>query len=244
LAATSARAEKIKVAAASDLAVAFKDIGAAYEQATGNQVVFSFGSTGLLEKQIEEGAPFDVFAAANQSFVDDAIKSGNCDATTKALYARGRLVVWWRRDQAVAAPRTIADLADARFAKIAIANPAHAPYGKAAVEALTRAGIYERVKARLVYGENIQQTFQFAQSQNAEVALVALSLALTVPTGNYLAVPEELHAPIDQALVVCGRDASRLKAARAFSALVSSPAGRAIMRRYGFLLPGETQGQK
>jgi molybdate transport system substrate-binding protein len=241
---TAAHAETIKVAAASDLAVAFKEVGATFEQATGNHVVFSFGSTGLLEKQIEQGAPFDVFAAANQSFVDDAVKSGSCDGTTKSMYARGRLVVWWRKDTTVAPPKTIADLADARFGKIAVANPAHAPYGQAAVEALQRAGIYDKVKARLVYGENIQQTFQFAQSQNAEVALVALSLALTVPTGNYIAVPDELHAPIDQALVVCGKDAGRLKAARAFAAFVASPPGRAVMRRYGFLLPGETQAQK
>jgi molybdate transport system substrate-binding protein len=244
LATATARAEKIKVAAASDLAVAFKEVGAAYEKATGNTVVFSFGSTGLLEKQLEEGAPFDVFAAANVSFVDDAVKAGACDGSTRAMYARGRLVLWWRKDATVAPPKSVADLTDARFAKIAVANPAHAPYGKAAVEALTRAGVYDQVKARLVYGENIQQTFQFAQSQNAEVAFVALSLALATPTGNYLAVPEELHAPIDQALVVCGKEPARLKAARAFVSFVASPAGRAIMRRYGFLLPGEQQAIK
>ena len=248
LAAASARAEDkpvtIKVAAASDLAVAFKDVGAAFESASHAHVVFSFGSTGLLEKQIEEGAPFDVFAAANQTFVDDAVKAGACDGASKAMYARGRLVMWWRSDATIAPPKSLADLAAPRFAKVAVANPAHAPYGKAAVEALTKAGVYEQVKPKLVYGENIQQTFQFAQSQNADVALVALSLALSTPTGKYAPVPDTLHAPIDQALVVCGKDPARLAAARAFAAFVSAPAGRAIMRKYGFLLPGESSAQR
>jgi molybdate transport system substrate-binding protein len=241
--ASLAHAESIKVAAASDLAVAFKDVGDAWQKQSGNGVVFSFGSTGLLEKQLVEGAPFDVFAAANQSFVDDAVKAGACDGASKALYARGRLVVWSRKDSPVAPPKSLAELADARFVKIAIANPAHAPYGKAAVEALQKAGIYERVKARLVFGENIQQTLQFAQSENADVALVALSLALATP-GNRLDVDEKLHAPIDQALVVCGKNPARVAAARSFAAFVSSPAGRAIMRKYGFLLASETQALK
>jgi molybdate transport system substrate-binding protein len=236
-----AQAEKIKVAAASDLALAFNELGAAYTKASGNEVVFSFGSTGLLEKQIEQGAPFDLFAAANQSFVDDAVKAGACDGKTKELYARGRLVIWWRKDLGLQPPATIADLTQPRFVKIAVANPAHAPYGKAAVEALKKAGVYDKVKGKLVYGENIQQTFQFAQSENAELALVALSLAMTTPSGGYIQVPQELHAPIDQALVVCGKEPKRVAAARGFASFVATPAGRAVMRKYGFLLPGEKQ---
>ena len=229
----------LKVAAAADLALAFKDVGAAYEKKTGEKVIFSFGSTGLLEKQIVEGAPFDVFAAANVSFAEDAIKAGVCNADSKALYARGRIVIWWRKDSAVKPPKSVADLADKRFVKVAIANPAHAPYGQAAEQAMEKAGVLPVVKPKLVFGENVQQTLQFAQSGNAEAAVVALSLAV-VNDGEYVLVDDSLHKPIDQALVICGRDAERGKRARAFTAFVNSPEGRSIMKKYGFLLPGET----
>jgi len=229
----------LKVAAAADLALAFKDVGAAYEKKSGERVIFSFGSTGLLEKQIVEGAPFDVFAAANISFAEDAIKAGACSAESRALYARGRIVVWWRKDSTVKPPKSVADLADKRFIKVAIANPAHAPYGQAAEQAMEKAGVLPAVKPKLVFGENVQQTLQFAQSANAEAAIVALSLAV-INDGRYLLVDDALHAPIDQALVICGHDAERTRRARAFTAFVNSPDGRAIMKKYGFLLPGET----
>ena len=229
----------LRVAAAADLALAFKEVGAAYQKQTGDKVIFSFGSTGLLERQIAEGAPFDLFAAANVSFANDAIQSGACTAEGKQLYARGRIVVWWRRDAKVEPPRTIADLADKRFIKVAIANPAHAPYGQAARQALQKAGVWPQTGSKLVFGENVQQTLQFAQSGNAEAAIVALSLAV-IADGGYLLIPESLHQPIDQELVVCGKDAARRRRARAFADFVNAPAGRAIMKRYGFLLPGET----
>jgi molybdate transport system substrate-binding protein len=238
-----ARAETIKVAAAADLAVAFKDVGAAFEKQSGDKVVFTFGSTGLLEKQLEQGAPFDLFAAANVSFADDAVRAGACSAESKTLYARGRIVVWWRKEGALAAPASLATLAEPRFVKVAIANPAHAPYGKAAVEALQKIGVYDQVKPKLVFGENVQQTLQFAQSGNAEAAIVALSLAVISPSGSYVMIPDSLHAPIDQAMVVCGDQPARTAAARRFASFVSSPSGRAVMRRYGFLLPGETRAE-
>jgi molybdate transport system substrate-binding protein len=239
-AAAASDGKPLQVAAAADLAVAFQEVGAAFEKRSGDHVIFSFGSTGLLAKQLAEGAPFDLFAAANISFTDDAIRAGACRADGRAVYARGRLVLWWRADSAVAAPHALADLADKRFVKIAIANPVHAPYGRAAQQALDKVGIWPQVQPRLVFGENVQQTLQFARSGNAEVALVALSLAV-VSGGKYLAVDESLHQPLDQAMVVCGQDPARLARARAFAAFVASPDGRAILRRYGFLLPGETQ---
>ncbi|MFS8066476.1 MAG: molybdate ABC transporter substrate-binding protein [Byssovorax sp.] len=236
-------ATPLKVAAASDLAFAFKDVGAAFEQATGTPVTFSFGSTGLLARQIAEGAPFDVFAAANVSFADDVVKQGACFADSKAIYGRGRVALWSRRGAPL--PRTLDDLREASYVKIAIANPEHAPYGKAAKEALIKAGVWDAIEDRLVYGENIQQTLQFAQSGNADVALVALALAL-VTDGGFTAVDPALHAPLDQALVVCkglGGKALREPTARQFTAFVNSDAGRAIMKRYGFLLPGESVAQ-
>ena len=231
-------AQPLRVAAAADLAFAFKDIGDAFQKKTGQAVTFSFGSTGLLAKQIEEGGPFDVFAAANVSFADDAVKSGACLADSKVFYARGRIVLWRATGPA---PASLAALAGDDVRKVAIANPEHAPYGKAAVEALTRAGVWDAVKPKLVYGENVQQTLQFAQSGNADVAIVALSLA-TVSGGAFTAIEPSAHAPIEQAMVVCKGErglGKQEKGARAFAAFVGSDEGRAIMRRYGFLLPGE-----
>jgi molybdate transport system substrate-binding protein len=210
----------------------------AFERHTGERLVFTFGSTGLLEKQLAEGAPFDLFAAANVSYADEAIAAGAC-ATDKTHYARGRVVLWSRKG-GVKPPTSIAELADARFVKVAIANPAHAPYGKAAQQALQKAGLWDALRSKLVYGENIQQTMQFAQTGNADVAFIALSLAVVAPEGDWLALPESDYLPIDQALVVCGKDADRLARAHLFASFVGSPAGRAIMTRYGFLLPGET----
>jgi molybdate transport system substrate-binding protein len=237
------KGEPLRVAAAADLALAFKEVGEAFEKANGKKVDFSFGSTGLLAKQIQEGAPFDAFAAANISFVDDVVKSGACVGDTKQLYAKGRIVLWSKDKNAL--PKSIADLSDARFVKIAIANPEHAPYGRAAKQAMTKSGMWSTVEPRMVYGENVQQTLTYAQSGNAEVAIVALSLAIASP-GNYVPIDPSLHDPLDQAMVACkgGSGGARLNEARAFLDFVGSEAGRAIMRRYGFLLPGETLAPK
>lgn len=225
----------LKVAAASDLAFAFKEVGEAFEKKTGRKVTFSFGSTGLLSKQIAEGAPFDVFAAANVSFVDKLVADGAALGETKALYGRGRIVAWTPKD--VPAPKSLEELSDSRFQKISIANPEHAPYGLAAKQALTKAGLWESLKPKLVYGENVQQTMQFAQTKNADVALVALSLSL-VSDGNALEIPADMHEPIDQALVVC-KITKDVDGAKELTGFIMSEEGRQIMRRFGFLLPGE-----
>jgi molybdate transport system substrate-binding protein len=231
-------AEPLRVAAAADLSFAFKDVGAAFEKETGEPVVFSFGATGLLEKQIAEGAPFDVFAAANASFVDDAVSAGACLADSRTTYAAGHLVMFTTKDSTLQ-PRALADLTDPQVKNIAIANPDHAPYGKAAKQALERAGVWSQVQPRIVYGENVQQALQFAQSGNADVAIVALSLATGTP-GRAAPVPLELHDPIVQTAVVCTRGKAGATWGRRFLAFVQSPAGHGIMRQHGFLLPGES----
>jgi molybdate transport system substrate-binding protein len=225
-----------------DLAFAFKDVGAAFEQKTGRKVTFTFGSTGQLAKQISEGAPYDVFAAANVSFVDEVVEAGACDPATKAMYARGRVVIWTQKSGGVAAANAVTDLTDARFVKVAIANPEHAPYGRAAKQALESAGVWDAVKPKIVYGENVQQTLQFAQTGNVEAAIAALSLAMVTKDGTYHLIDEALHEPIDQALVVCKRGTNPA-IGRDFASFVSSAEGRAIMKRFGFLLPGETVAQ-
>jgi molybdate transport system substrate-binding protein len=227
----------VKVAAAADLAFAFPDIAILYEKTTGEKVVFSFGSTGLLERQIAEGAPFDAFASASASFADDAVKSGACLADSKASYATGRIVIL-AGSGAAKAPTALADLTDAAITKIAIANPEHAPYGRAAKQALERAGIWEQISPKIVYGENVQQTLQFAQSGNADAAIVALSLVTVLPEdggARWTPIPDDLHERIDQVLVACAHGAAGPDAGRRFIAFVNSEAGRNILRRYGFL---------
>jgi molybdate transport system substrate-binding protein len=228
----------LHVAAAADLSEAFPEVGKAFEKATGRPVTFTFGATGLLAKQIEQGAPFDVFAAANLSFVDDAIKSGACEADTKATYAQGRIALWTKGD-AAAAVASLADLARPEIVHVAIANPDHAPYGKAAKEALVKSGTWEAVEKKIVYGENVQQTLQFAQSGNADVAIVALSLA-QASGGHATAIDASMHEPLRQGIVVCrgGPDAKGALEpdARKFAAFVASPEGKGILARYGFLV--------
>jgi molybdate transport system substrate-binding protein len=228
----------VRVAAAADLRVAFEELAPAFEKRTGRHVSFSFGSTGQLSKQLKEGAPFDVFAAANVSYVDDVVAAGACDGSTKSEYARGRLAIWTSSKHGVAAPASIDELADPRFERIAIANPDHAPYGVAAKKALETSGVWDRVAHRIVRGENVEATLELAESGNAEAALVAYSLVVRRPEGSFVLVDAAKHDPIDQALVVCGHGAD-VEGGKLFAAFVASPEGRAIMRDHGFLLPGD-----
>ena len=227
----------IRVAAASDLTLAFEELGRIFEQRTGDPVTFSFGSTGLLAQQIRQGAPFDVFAAADQSFVEGLVAEGACDGGTVVPYARGRIVVWTKRG-GVAPPATLADLRSARFTRIAIANPEHAPYGRAAEQALRSTRLWDAVAARLVLGENVRQAFQFAETGNVEAAVVALALVVQDRENPWVLVGEELHEPIEQALAVCAGGARR-EGGEAFARFVGSMPGREVLRRHGFLLPGE-----
>jgi len=166
------------------------------------------------------------------------VGAGVCDGATKAMYGRGRIVIWTK--PGIEPPRTIADLAEARFVKVAIANPQHAPYGKAAQQALEAAGAWAAVQPKLVFGENIQQTFQFAQSGNVEAAVVALSLAIAQGKEgkDWVPVEETLHQPLDQALVVC-KKGGNVDGAKAFATFVAGEEGRKIMSGFGFVLPGE-----
>lgn len=227
-----------KVGAAADLHFAFEELGSLFEKQTGKKPVFVFGSTGQLAQQISNGAPFDLFAAANVSFVDDVIAAGACLPDTKAMYARGRIVIWTPKDSTIPAPEKIEALTGAAFQKIAIANPEHAPYGKAAKQAMESTGTWEAIEPKLVYGENVRQTLQFAESGNVEAAVVALSLAIVTPNGVWELVPEELHKPIDQALAAC-TGGGNVEAGKEFARFINSPEGRAVMKRYGFVLPGE-----
>jgi molybdate transport system substrate-binding protein len=231
----------VRVAAAADLSVAFEELGRRFARQTGRRVVFSFGSTGMLARQLREGAPFDVFAAANVSFVDEVVAAGVCDGSTRRPYARGRIAVWTKRG-GVAPPASLADLAHPRFRRLAIANPAHAPYGLAARQALTRAGLWGAVERRLVLGENVRQALQYAQTGNVDATVIALSLVVNDRENPWFVVDEGLHSPIVQALAVCVRGADR-EGGGEFARFVNADEGRAVMRRHGFLLPGEQRVQ-
>jgi molybdate transport system substrate-binding protein len=230
--------KEILIGGASDLRFAFEEIGRLYTEVTGTKATFTFGSSGQLASQIVNGGPFDVFASADIAFVDKVIDADQAEADTKATYAFGRIVIW-TPERPNAADELI-DLKDPSYRTIAVANPEHAPYGRAAVAALKSAGAYDAVQPRLVYGENVSDTLRIATSGNAEAAIVALSLVLGPDqTGRYSVVPEDLHPPLEQGLVVTADDPAQLAAARRFVELVDSDEGRKIMRRYGFLLPGE-----
>lgn len=222
---------ELTVAAASDLTPAFEELGREFESATKTKVVFVFGSTGMLTRQIENGAPFDLFAAANVSYIDELGQQGLIIPDSKAIYARGRITLWTTNESPLRL-QGIADLARPEVQRIAIANPDHAPYGLAAKQALQSAGVWDRVQPKLVYGDNIRQTLQYAQTGNVEVAIVALSLSVQ-SNGRWSLIPEELHQPIDQGLAVL-KTTHNEQAARAFANFITSPQGKAIMKKYGF----------
>ena len=226
----------ITVYAAADLDMAFREIKPLFEKAAGTRVTLVMGSTGNLAKQIEHGAPADVFFAANESFIDDLQAAGAVIPQTRALYAQGRLVLATPTKSAVAV-RELAELLKPEVRRVAIANPAHAPYGRAAQEALQSVGVWERLKPKLVYGENIRHTLQFVETGAVEAGIIALSVA-GVPDVRYVPIDPKLHKPLNQVAAVVKRSA-RPELGVAFIQFLNGPEGRPIMKRYGFLLPGE-----
>lgn len=223
----------IKIAAAASLSGAFEAMGDAFSKETGIKVVLSFGSSGKLAQQIENGAPFDLYAPADLPFLDRLIEKKAAIAATRATFARGRIVAWMPKDSKIAPPTTLADLADGRFSKIGLANPEHAPFGRAAKQAFENTGILDQVSTRLVYGSNVRQAMQYAETGNVDIALIALSLALS-SDGPYILIDDAQHEPLDNAIVVVSSSRHQ-DAAAAFIQFVVSPAGQAILSRYGLM---------
>jgi len=225
---------RVRVAAASDLARAFTELGAEFERRTGIHAELHFGSSGQLSKQIEQGAPFHLFASANKEFVDNVIEAGRCARASARMYARGRIVVWTANGKP--APSKLEDLAKPEYKRIAIANPEHAPYGVAARQALEKAGVWPQIADRIVLAENVQATMLYAKNGDADAAIVALSLAVVTDGGAFLRIDPALHDALDQQLVVCGSGAEA-DAARQLATFIDSREGREVMTRYGFILP-------
>lgn len=221
----AAQTPDLRVAAASDLQAALPGLLARFERATGLRARATFGSSGNFFTQIQNGAPFDIFLSADIDYPRRLQQAGLGEPGTLVGYATGRIVLWTRRDSGIDIRAGLPALAAAGVRRIAVANPEHAPYGRAAVAALRSAGLYEQVRARLVMGENIAQAAQFAQSGNAEAGILALSLALG-PTlraaGTYVEIPASLHPPIEQGAIVL-RSARSPAAARRFLAFLQRP---------------------
>jgi molybdate transport system substrate-binding protein len=223
------------VAAAADLVLAFREIMPHFEQQHQAKVTLTFGSTGQLAQQIQHGAPVDVFFSASMAFVEDLRAKGAVLTDSMEPYAQGRIVLATHRSRQALA--SVKDLTREDVRRIAIANPTHAPYGMAAREALVSTGVWDQVQPKLVYGENIRQALQFLETQNVDAAIISLSLA-DGPDIRFTLIDPSLHRPIVQAAAVTSRS-RHSDLARAFIRFVNGPQGRPIMKRFGFLLPGE-----
>ncbi len=241
----AAQSPRITVAAAADLNSVLPDIAAAFEHTAGIGVQPVFGSSGNFYAQIRNGAPFDVFLSANLDYPERLAREGFAVPDSLLRYARGTLVLWVPNRLGLDPAQGLQLLLRPEVHKVAMANPAHAPYGHAADAALRSSGLYDKVKPKLILGENISQTAQFVQSGNAEAGLLALSLArgrLMESQGKYWTVPDSLYPPLDQGAVLL-KSAAHQAAGRKFLEFLAGAQGREILARHGFRLPSGEGGK-
>jgi molybdate transport system substrate-binding protein len=234
-----ASAEEIAIAAASDLNFAIKDLIIEYEKVTGNHVKLSLGSSGNFYAQIQNGAPYDLYFSADIGYPKKLEEAGLTVPGSLYRYAVGRIVLWTNHSSRRDVAKGLEILRDPAIKKIAIANPKHAPYGRAAVAAMQHFKVYEEAKDRLVLGENISQAAQFIESGACDVGVIALSLALA-PTmkaaGTYWEIPSEAHPPLEQGAAIL-KSSRQQKTAQQFVEFMQGQSGQEIMSRYGFTLP-------
>jgi molybdate transport system substrate-binding protein len=197
-----------------------------------------YGSAGKFYTQIQQGAPYDIFFSADIAFARELVKSGLASSDVKS-YAIGRIVLW--STSMDASKMTLDSLTDPKITRIAIANPKHAPYGRRAEEALRASGLWDKIKPKLVFGEDMIQVSQFIQTNNAQIGIVSLSFAISPAMrqqGGYWLVPDTLHESLEQGFVITKR-AGDNPLAKEFAGYMSSKPARAVMSQYGFVLPGE-----
>jgi molybdate transport system substrate-binding protein len=230
-------ADRVLVFAASDLQPVLPEIVRLYAQGGGGSVRLVFGSSGSLATQIENGAPASLYLAANEEFVDRLIRGGHVDSGSRAVYARGRLALV--SAGGLPGAGSVRELSGPEYGVIAIANPEHAPYGRAAREALEGSGVWAEVSPRLVLADNVVQAFQLVASGSADAGLVAYSLVLARGGPDGVLIPEELHAPLRQTGGVLSGAPGAAEAAAFLHFLATDSAARSTMARYGFEIPGE-----
>lgn len=230
------KGKTLLVAAAANMRFALEEIGPSFQEESGIQVIFTFGSTGNFSQQIINGAPVDVFIAADVEHIEELRTKGLVLEDTQQVYALGRLVLAVNR-QHIGLVAEVKDLMRPQVKLVAIANPELAPYGQAAKEVLINLGLWEALQPKLVYGENVSQALQHIQSGNAEAGFIPLSIA-NVPEIEYQLIDDALHQPLRQAVAVI-RGTQQEASARQFIAFVNGPKGRSILKRYGFSVPGE-----
>jgi len=240
--ALQAQRATLAVAAAADLQAVMPQLVSRFERDSGIRATVSYGSSGNFFAQIQNGAPFDAFFSADVDYPKRLVASGHADADSLYEYATGHLVVWTRADSGIDVTRGLSIVIDDRVRRLAIANPQYAPYGRAAVAALQHEQLYERVKSKLVLGENLSQTAQFAQTGNAQVGIISLSLALgpALKSGKYAEIPTALHPPIQQAAVVLSGSKNKA-AARQMLDYLRRPATAKLLQSFGFATPGASR---
>jgi molybdate transport system substrate-binding protein len=231
---------ELTVAAAADLSAALQEIGDRYEKKTGVHLKLSFGASGALTQQIQNGAPFDLFFSADMDYPRQLIAAGAAEQASLYQYAVGKLVLWVPADSTLDFDhKGINALLDPSVKKIAIANPQHAPYGRAAVAALKHTGVYDQIADRLVLGENVAQAAQFVESGNAQAGFVALAHAV-VPgmrdKGKYWEVPADFYPPLAQGVVVISHSQHKKEAAE-FLEYIKTQEAAELLRKFGFTLP-------
>jgi molybdate transport system substrate-binding protein len=228
------------VAAAADLSSAMQEIADAYRKQTGVTMKLSFGASGALTQQIENGAPFDLFFSADMDYPRHLIAAGDADSASLHQYAIGKLVLWVPVNSPLDLQRKgLSVLLDPSVQKISIANPEHAPYGRAAVATLKHAGLYDRVSNRLVMGENVAQAAQFVESGNAQAGFVALAHAVAPAIegkGRFWVVPSEDYPPLAQGVVILSHSENK-KGAAEFLAYIKTNEVSELLRKYGFEVP-------
>jgi molybdate transport system substrate-binding protein len=240
---TSLAAEDAPViAAAADLQFTLEEVAAQFKAETGREVRLNFGSSGNFVRQLQQGAPFQMFLSADEGFVFQLADAGKT-VDRGALYAEGRIVLFAPKGSVLKVDAKLDDLraglADGRVQRFAIANPEHAPYGRAAEQALKSQGLWDAIQPKLVLGENVSQAAQFATTGSAQGGIFAYSLARSPSVsglGSYALIPADWHSALRQRMVLM-KNAG--ETAQAFYRYVQTPAARAVFRKYGFVLPGE-----
>jgi molybdate transport system substrate-binding protein len=231
--------EGLTVAAAADLQTVMPALAAQFQKATGHALKVTFGSSGNFFSQIQNGAPFDLFFSADIDYPRRLEAAGLVEPGSAVTYGTGRIVVWSRKDSRTDLTRGLQSLADPGVRRVALANPEHAPYGRAAVAALQHERLYERVRTKFILGENVSQAAQFADSGNADAGIIPLSLALAPAlkqSGAFYEIPVTFYPPLEQAAVIIKASAHKALA-REFLAFLRTPDAVRQMQAFGFALP-------